>query len=774
MSTAPDVTGAKVAAAQNYRSRGWHVIQLHSINPAGTCTCGRQTCGKSSGKHPINSAWQKSVSPSGPDIHAMWEDRPDANVGIATGPSSALWVLDIDPDGGGMESMRDLVAKHGPLPETFAVKTGSGGYHYYFKLEVGLRNSQGRIGKGIDVRAEGGQVVAPPSVSGIGVYTVLRDAPLAHAPEWLLELARKPERDDTETVTAADLPRPEDIDPAEWERLTAYAKRAISSELGRLDRLSQTGWDGEPWDLTTFEVACCLIEFANSPWNAYSIGQAQADLLAHAPRDNEGFDDWKVKQKFSSAMDKVGDKARPIPQSQTPRSDEPDPLFSSPDVRNRRHPTEGGGGPTTPAVGGTGRFFDEKGALLVDVLGKAIRDQGAIGWGVDNAWWSFENGVWIQDPMVVRRRASRLLRSKARKGHASETDEHLRFHPDVPLIEGAPHAQYMNFRNGMLDWQTGELLEHDPSYASTVQFPIEWKPEAQCPAFDRFLSDVMHPDYVDLAWEMIGYLMYSGNPLQVAFLLYGTGGNGKGTLTRVIQDILGDVNVANEPLDRLNTDRFSAVNLFSKIANIAGDIDATYQESTAAFKRLTGEDKIAAERKFGDRFVFESWAVPLFSANKIPGSSDVSEGYLRRWVVLHFHKRVQNPVLGLSNILATEVEGVAAKAVIALRRLMERGKFDPQGQATEGKREFAQSVDQIRQWLASGEIQTAPDHQEPLAKLYAEYSIWAGRTSRKRVNETEFSHRLEAAGRKPTTVAGLIYHEGIRIPDRQPTTNLWS
>ena len=667
-----------------------------------------------------------------------------------------------------LKSMADLVAQYGRLPETYVVQTGSGGWHYYFAMpDFEVRNSQSKIAKGIDVRGTGGQVVAAPSRTDKGSYAVKFDRPVVSAPEWLLDLVR-PEERSVPVVTAADLPKPDDIEPGEWERLNRYSQSAIKGNLERLDALKVTGWNGEPWDATTFEVACALIEIANSPWNSYSLGQAKADLLLHAPRDTDGFDDWKVNQKFDSALERVGDKARPMPAN---RQAEPDPLFGGPDVRV--NPTSGAGEPTTPGAGSGGgpeRFFGEGGSLDVAALAQGIMDQGPVGWGVDEAFWSYSDGVWQSDRNLIQRRCVRLLGGKYRDAHAKNTIWPVKEHPACFEITGEPLSQYMNFRNGMLDWQTGELLGHDANFKSITQFPINYTPEATCPTFDAFLADVMHQDYVDLAWEMIGYLMYSGNPLQVAFMLYGSGGNGKGTLVRVIQDILGLDNVSSEPLDRISGDRFSTVNLFGKIANIAGDIDATYQESTAAFKRLTGEDEIIAERKYGDRFNFRNWAVPLFSANKIPGSSDVTEGYLRRWIVLHFHKRITNPTPGLSDLLALEVEGIAAKAVIALRRLMERNKFDPRGEAVKAKQEFAMAIDQVRQWAASQEVQDAPDHFATLESLYAGYSLWAGRTSRGRLNEQEFSHRLEGIGYPPEVIGGLPHHKGLRVVERSRHT----
>lgn len=757
------------AAAHNYSARGWRVIPLHRIGPDGvTCSCMKGGNCTSKGKHPKDMKWQENPRLSAADIQATWDVSKPPNIGVATGTESGFWVLDIDPEHGGMDTMQALVAEHGALPATFVVKTGSGGYHYYFALpDFELRNTSNRVGPGIDTRANGGQVVTAPSVSDKGPYSVIIDHDLAQAPDWLLALARKDENLTAEVVTAKDLPKPEDLDEATWKRLTAYAQRAIDSELARLDALQAAGWS-TPWNHTTFEVSCSLIEFANSPWNAYSLDQARNDVLTHTPRDNDGFDNYVVAKTFESARERVGDKARPMPEDRRQEPPEQDPLFGGPDVRN---PTEGGGAPANPVVriGSTARFFGgEKGTTpLYAEMADGVMELGPIGWGRDLDFWSYDGGVWTPDHYVVQHRLVDLLGNAYKTTHRSNTSDVVQRYAQP--IGGDPLEAVMNFRNGMYDWRADILEDHDPSYGSTVQLGCEWIPDAECPQFEAFLGEVMHPDYVALAWEMIGYLMLSGNPRHVAFLFYGAGGNGKSTLMDVIEHLLGQQNIASESLDDLNGNRFRTASLFGKIANLAGDIDATYQENTATFKRITGEDEITAEHKNMPPFKFINWAVPVFSANKFPGSADVTEGYLRRWIVLHFHKKISAKDMVDRQVLRerfnAELPGIARKGVEALRGLMARGHFDPQGEATRAKEEFAMAIDHVRQWLAVGNVQGGPGIETSLTALYNAYHDWAVRSGTKNpVRQQEFSHRLEAVGYPSTKIAGEIYHAGISVP----------
>jgi putative DNA primase/helicase len=135
-------------------------------------------------------------------VSAWWEDDfPLSNVGIRTGQEPGLVVLDVDPHHGGDESIRQLEAQYGPLPETPTVSTGGGGQHFYFQ-HPGFRvpNRSSALGAGLDIRGDGGSVVAPPSlhVSGKPYQWESERTPcavsVAPLPVWVLALLREPSR----------------------------------------------------------------------------------------------------------------------------------------------------------------------------------------------------------------------------------------------------------------------------------------------------------------------------------------------------------------------------------------------------------------------------------------------------------------------------------------------------------------------------------------------------------------------------------------------------
>jgi hypothetical protein len=157
-------------AALQYARRGWRVFPLE-------------------GKVPKIKEWQHRCSNDESQIKAWWNDYPNANVGLATGAVSGFFVVDIDGESGKL-TLLDIEMKNSKLPPTYEVETGKG-KHYYFEQEIGIRiktQAGGSLGLNIDVRGDGGYVVAPPSKhpdSG-KLYRVSRDVLPARPPDWLL------------------------------------------------------------------------------------------------------------------------------------------------------------------------------------------------------------------------------------------------------------------------------------------------------------------------------------------------------------------------------------------------------------------------------------------------------------------------------------------------------------------------------------------------------------------------------------------------------------
>jgi hypothetical protein len=177
-------------AALSYAQRGWAVFPCHE--PAmGGCSCRRNDC-SSPAKHPRTLHGLRDASTDPEVVSRWWRRWPDANIGVRTGGESGLIVLDVDPDHGGLNTLVELERRHDQLPPSLTVRTGAGRHYWFRHPGRPVPNSAGRIGPGIDIRGDGGYVIAPPSRHLNGRrYHWASEQPLAPAPQWLLELTRE-------------------------------------------------------------------------------------------------------------------------------------------------------------------------------------------------------------------------------------------------------------------------------------------------------------------------------------------------------------------------------------------------------------------------------------------------------------------------------------------------------------------------------------------------------------------------------------------------------
>jgi hypothetical protein len=162
-------------AAERYRARGWSVLPVRPRE-----------------KRPLIK-WEalQSKAPTQEQVAGWFRHWPNANVGIVTGEISNLIVIDVDPEHGGDDSIAMLERRHGPLPVTVEAISGGGGRHLYFAHPVTpLRNRAG-LAQGVDLRGDGGYIVAPPSIHPSGNPYVWRkghspeEMDLAPLPRWL-------------------------------------------------------------------------------------------------------------------------------------------------------------------------------------------------------------------------------------------------------------------------------------------------------------------------------------------------------------------------------------------------------------------------------------------------------------------------------------------------------------------------------------------------------------------------------------------------------------
>lgn len=141
---------------------GFLVFPVHPPQPGG---------GRSNGKLPAIRGWPEAATLDSKQINEWWRRWPNASIGVVTGERSGVFVLDVDLKQDGFDPLRQLVERlQCEWPNTLFSITGSGGLHFYFKYDERhpVMNGTSSIGPGLDVRGEGGYVVAPPSLHATG------------------------------------------------------------------------------------------------------------------------------------------------------------------------------------------------------------------------------------------------------------------------------------------------------------------------------------------------------------------------------------------------------------------------------------------------------------------------------------------------------------------------------------------------------------------------------------------------------------------------------
>ncbi len=238
----------------------------------------------------------------------------------------------------------------------------------------------------------------------------------------------------------------------------------------------------------------------------------------------------------------------------------------------------------------------------------------------------------------------------------------------------------INMDNGLYNWRTQKLEPHTSEYASMIQIPTLYDPNAECHAINEMLSKVLTGKNIKKIKEFAGYCLYRGYPIQKAFMLYGPGGSYKSTTASIIQAMLGDENcssVAFQQIGGLYPDKFASADLYGKMMNFCGDLDNQPIYYTGVFKSLTsGMDRVRAEFKHINSFNYINYAKIIFATNEIPVIHDRTTGLTRRFeVIIMNHTELLDDDLLMRIRQPEELSGFFNECVSLLPDLLDRGDF---------------------------------------------------------------------------------------------------
>ncbi len=672
----------KREAALAYAARGWRVFPLRSILDGGGCSC-RKEC-SSPGKHPLINAWQDKATTDPVQVEVWWGKWPTANVGIATGAGSGIVVVDVDPRHGGDGSLAKL-----DLPATYTVQTGGGGLHLYFQhpgREV--RNSASEIAPGIDVRGDGGYVIAPPSnhASG-GDYAILEDRDLAPFPAKFLG--------------KGDASEPGQKEAADFPEIVKEGSRNnfLASEAGKLRHLGLEA-DELFAKLLTINAARCEPPLGDDEVRRVAASIARYDLILPLT-------DLGNAERFAAQH---GESVRYCAQQRS---------WYVWDSRRWR--------------------FDviQKAKLLATFTVRSIYKEAAAAEDSDTlkAIAKHANASEGAGRISALLTLAQIQASLAIRADVLDTDPWL-----------------LNVLNGTLDLRTGELRPHQPQDLMTKLAPVAYDPDARSELWDAFLRDVTGGDdeltvYLQRA---AGYSLTGSVDEHAVFFVYGPPATGKSRFTGAVKDMLGDYAIQTA-FDTFLATRFGGGGS-NDIADLAGarlvlatEADRGRRFAEARLKHLTGGDTVRARQLYERNFEFKPQFKLWLAANDAPRVNNDDEGMFRRMNIVPFTHIVpeekRDKHLGDKLAMPEARSAILAWAIRGCLEWQQDGLRAPR-LVSDATAQYRDEQDPLQYFLDEW-CDLALDRTIPKAKLWQAYLAWAKSDSlRFPLTRHEFTTRI--------------------------------
>lgn len=312
----------------------------------------------------------------------------------------------------------------------------------------------------------------------------------------------------------------------------------------------------------------------------------------------------------------------------------------------------------------------------------------------------------------------------------------------------------ISVKNGVLNLETKQLLEFSPEYKIKNKILINYNSTAYSEIMDRTLNKICCNDKQlrMLIEEMIGYIIFRRNEIGKAFILTGSGANGKSTLLDVIKRLIGKENISSVALNELN-DRFKTFQLEGKLANIGDDISNGYIEDNSTFKKLVTGETVNVERKGKDPFDFENYSKLIFSCNEMPRINDLSDGLKRRLIFIPFNAKFSkkdddyDPFI-IDKLLSEEsLEYLLRISLEGLDRVLFNREFTTPKVVDETWEDYEKRNNPIIGFLEEGKIEN-----ESTKDVYLQYQTYCSESGLKHLSRIAFSREICKHGYKTKQV----------------------
>lgn len=705
--------------AQKYVANGLRIIAVHSA------FCENKI---KRGKAPTQFGWQKkeqSWEELRSEMERVWAREGGCNIGLVTGKVSGLVCVDIDEPGWYDEHEMHL---GNPIVE----RSPTGGMHLYYKYPQGLsgdirsRSSAARVFKGVDILADGGnQVVTWPSVhqSGEGLYVFDRGLDLLDAleeadelPRWIVDEMRVEKKEDRQEHDVR------------GGQLDFHAARlAIRSFPAAIE--------GNGGDLQTLKAAMIGRDYGLAARQVYDLLREEYNPRCSPPWGDRELAD-KVKNAFKYAQRGQGNMSIEHAFDEEPTVTESAPVVAY----SKKH-----------AVHNAHVFIQKVGALLDCFDGQFVHyDTSEKRWRVisDGA---VESLIFHDMPSDVRQTIKASMFSDVRKIVKMQLSKAQGI-PDVHW-RGQEHRgiDFITVRNGILDVQTGELLNHSRDWFCFHSLPMEYREDAECSEFLKFLDSIWDGDaeLIESLRLWMGYCLLTSCAMEKFAVFKGASRAGKSTLAAIIESIVGRGNTASTSLSLIGSD-FGMENLMGRKLCVFQDAERASLDrmgvATERIKSLASNDPVGINRK-GQSVVFQRLGVKIaFVCNKLPNFLNDENALTNRMIVFPFSKSfVGNEDTGLKERLMNETQGIFNWALVGARRLLRGEKLFTAEKGRQAIREITEQLDSVQGYVSECIEVTNMDHSfVTVDELWNSYKEWCKDSGRHSKHKQRFYQEVSS------------------------------
>lgn len=313
-------------------------------------------------------------------------------------------------------------------------------------------------------------------------------------------------------------------------------------------------------------------------------------------------------------------------------------------------------------------------------------------------------------------------------------------------------SSFINFKNGMLNVETMELLPHKPEYYSMNQIPHNFKQIYKqdlykFPHSQQFLKTSLNIPDINTIFQYMGICMTHSTVYQIFLLLKGEGANGKSVLIDMFHEVIGEQNISNLSMDKL-TQRFFSSQLLFKLCNTCADISKITIEDDAELKKIIGSDVIQAEFKGKDSFSFRPYAKMLFSANRFPYVDDKSDAFKRRLRVVEMNKKPVKKDIHLKEKMSKEVDFWICMAVAELKKVLEYNDVYESENSKKVKENIHKESDSVYAFILDC-LLPVEGMNIKRSEMFKEYDKYCTKNERLRVKKKTFFEEMTAKGFTP-------------------------